>query len=388
MKGSAVWHYYGHTNTGLNTTESILWCRVLFLETGEATLECGQYPSSHPSPSPIRLCLHVQYSTPLVKVELLEWLAGFIKKENDGETVTQAAPAIENREEATPDLAIFYVDFVGVDGDVAVCVEVTDVDTVTEALNNNIQAENVASVNGEDNYSVVQETPIPSATETMDHFQEIGLRIIQVPLYYLWCLISPLSNIVAERDPYFWWVQVNACRCGSSNIAMSIVLMILIATIIILIYNRFTNIFSYWRLKRVPFVQPLKVNNKLKDVLLSRIDLEDVFEMVYSRSRGLWEQRSDWLRACHVTTLSSSDWLLAPLPLNPPLTPFPRFVCVGLWRFDKTSHLDMCDVIIACDIADLMTHTMHQFGGSTRQEYITTLNDVATLPFYVALDFP
>nr|CAD7434167.1 unnamed protein product [Timema monikensis] len=67
---------------------------------------------------------------------------------------------------------------------------------------------------------------------------------------------------------------------------MGIVLTILITTIIILIYNRFTNIFSYWRLKRVPFVQPLKVNNKLKDVLLSRIDLEDVFEMVYSELEG------------------------------------------------------------------------------------------------------
>nr|CAD7407297.1 unnamed protein product [Timema cristinae] len=67
---------------------------------------------------------------------------------------------------------------------------------------------------------------------------------------------------------------------------MGIVLTILITTIIILIYNRFTNIFSYWRMKRVPFVQPLKVNNKLKDVLLSRIDLEDVFEMVYSELEG------------------------------------------------------------------------------------------------------
>nr|CAD7589153.1 unnamed protein product [Timema genevievae] len=96
-----------------------------------------------------------------------------IKKENNGETVTGSAPAIDNWEEVTPDSAISYVDFVSVDKDMAVCGEVTDTDIVTEALNNNIQAEDIVSGDEEDNSSVVQERPIPSAAETMDHIQEL-----------------------------------------------------------------------------------------------------------------------------------------------------------------------------------------------------------------------
>nr|CAD7460120.1 unnamed protein product [Timema tahoe] len=75
-------------------------------------------------------------------------------KENDGETVTEAAPAIDNWEEVTPDPAISYVVFVSVDEDVAVCSEVTDADIVAKVLNNNIQAEDGASGDEEDNSSV------------------------------------------------------------------------------------------------------------------------------------------------------------------------------------------------------------------------------------------
>ncbi|CAG2057089.1 unnamed protein product [Timema podura] len=71
--------------------------------------------------------------------------SGFTKKENDVETVIEAAPAFVRWKEVTPDPAIFCVDFVSVDEDVAVCGEVTDADIVAEVLNNNIQAEDVAS---------------------------------------------------------------------------------------------------------------------------------------------------------------------------------------------------------------------------------------------------
>nr|CAD7603353.1 unnamed protein product [Timema genevievae] len=98
-----------------------------------------------------------------------------IKKENDGETVVEASPAIDNWDEVNLDPAISYVDFVNVDEDVAVCGEVTDVDIVAEVLNNNIQAEAGAfAADEEDNSSVVQERPIPSAAEAMDHIQELG----------------------------------------------------------------------------------------------------------------------------------------------------------------------------------------------------------------------
>nr|CAD7203746.1 unnamed protein product [Timema douglasi] len=128
---------------------------------------------------------------------------GFIKKENDEGILTEAAPAIDNWEEVP---AISYVDFVNVDEDVAACGEVSDADTVSEVLNNNIQDKDRASGGEEDNSSVVQERPIPSVAEAMEPIQELR--------------------------------------------------------------------------------RPLKVNNKLKDVLLSRIDLEDVFEMVYSELEG------------------------------------------------------------------------------------------------------
>nr|CAD7440805.1 unnamed protein product [Timema bartmani] len=117
---------------------------------GESSSECDTNEdselSSHSIPS------HYQTHT------------GFIKKENDVETVTEAAPDIDNWEEVTPDPAISYVDFVSMDEAVAVCGEVTDVDIVVEVLNNNIQAEDE-----EDNSSVVQERAIPSAAEAMDH---------------------------------------------------------------------------------------------------------------------------------------------------------------------------------------------------------------------------
>nr|CAD7444070.1 unnamed protein product [Timema bartmani] len=44
-----------------------------------------------------------------------------------------------------------------------------------QVLNNNIQAEDGASGDEEDNSSLVQERPIPSAAEVMDHIQELGL---------------------------------------------------------------------------------------------------------------------------------------------------------------------------------------------------------------------
>nr|CAD7445826.1 unnamed protein product [Timema bartmani] len=93
------------------------------------------------------------------------------KKENDGETVNEAAPAIDNWEEVSPDIS--YVNFVSVDENVSVCGEVTDADIDTKALNNNVQAENGTSGDEEDNSSVVQERPIPSAAEAMDHIQEL-----------------------------------------------------------------------------------------------------------------------------------------------------------------------------------------------------------------------
>nr|CAD7259145.1 unnamed protein product [Timema shepardi] len=122
------------------------------------------------------------FCTPLVKVEPLEQLCALFlvirsqryscDKENDRETVTEAAPAIDNWEEVTLDPAISYVDFVSGDDDVAVCCEVTDADIVAKVINNNIQAEDGASGDEEDNSSVVHERSILSATEAMDHIQE------------------------------------------------------------------------------------------------------------------------------------------------------------------------------------------------------------------------
>nr|CAD7392416.1 unnamed protein product [Timema cristinae] len=97
-----------------------------------------------------------------------------IKKENDGETVTKAMPAIDNWEEVTPDPAISYVDFINVGEAGTVCGEITDADIVAEVPNNSIQAEDGASSDEEDNSSVVQERSIPSAAEAMDHIQELG----------------------------------------------------------------------------------------------------------------------------------------------------------------------------------------------------------------------
>nr|CAD7393774.1 unnamed protein product [Timema cristinae] len=60
---------------GMVVATAIQCCSIL--EMGEVTFECGQYPSSCPFPStalPIRLCLHVQFCTPLVKVEPLKRL--------------------------------------------------------------------------------------------------------------------------------------------------------------------------------------------------------------------------------------------------------------------------------------------------------------------------
>nr|CAD7575402.1 unnamed protein product [Timema californicum] len=53
-------------------------------------------------------------------------------KENDEETVTEAAPVIDNWEEVTPDPANSYVDFVSVDEDVAESGDVTDTDIIAK----------------------------------------------------------------------------------------------------------------------------------------------------------------------------------------------------------------------------------------------------------------
>nr|CAD7438548.1 unnamed protein product [Timema bartmani] len=58
-----------------------------------------------------------------------------------------------------------------VNEDVAMCCEVTNADIGAEVLNNNIQAKDGASGDEEDNSSLVQERPIPSAAEAMDHIQ-------------------------------------------------------------------------------------------------------------------------------------------------------------------------------------------------------------------------
>nr|CAD7445131.1 unnamed protein product [Timema bartmani] len=84
-----------------------------------------------------------------------------------------ATPAIDNWEEVTPDPAISDVDFVSVYEDMAVCGEVTDVYIVAEVLNNSIQAEDGTSVDEEYNSLAVQERPISSAAEAMDHIQEL-----------------------------------------------------------------------------------------------------------------------------------------------------------------------------------------------------------------------
>nr|CAD7424609.1 unnamed protein product [Timema monikensis] len=96
-----------------------------------------------------------------------------VPKENDGETVPEAAPAIDNWEEVTSDTAISDVDFVSVDEDVEVCGEVIDTNIVAKVLNNNIQAKDGASADEEYNSSVFQERLIPSAAEAMDHIQEL-----------------------------------------------------------------------------------------------------------------------------------------------------------------------------------------------------------------------
>ncbi|CAG2053617.1 unnamed protein product, partial [Timema podura] len=80
--------------------------------------------------------------------------------------------------EVIPDPAISYVGFVSMDEAVAVCGEVTDADIVVEVLNNNVQAEDGASGDEEDNSSV-QERPIPSAAEAMDHIQELTNKLFQ-----------------------------------------------------------------------------------------------------------------------------------------------------------------------------------------------------------------
>nr|CAD7444643.1 unnamed protein product [Timema bartmani] len=109
-----------------------------------------------------------------------------------GETVTAAAPAIDNWEEVTPDPPIFYVDFVSVDEDVAMCGEVTDVDIVAEVLNNNIHAEDVEAGDEEYNYSAVQERPILSVAEAMDPIQELRL---------FWKVATMEVNVLNMEEP-------------------------------------------------------------------------------------------------------------------------------------------------------------------------------------------
>nr|CAD7443264.1 unnamed protein product [Timema bartmani] len=59
---------------------------------------------------------------------------------------------------------------------VSVCGEATDAAIVAEVLNNSIQAEDGASGDEEDNSSVVQERPIPSAAEAIDHIQGLDVE--------------------------------------------------------------------------------------------------------------------------------------------------------------------------------------------------------------------
>ncbi|CAG2060509.1 unnamed protein product [Timema podura] len=55
--------------------------------------------------------------------------------QNDGETVTEDAPAIDNWEEVTPDPAISYEEFISMNEDVAVCDEAEDGESGDEADN-------------------------------------------------------------------------------------------------------------------------------------------------------------------------------------------------------------------------------------------------------------
>nr|CAD7444318.1 unnamed protein product [Timema bartmani] len=80
---------------------------------------------------------------------------------------------------------------------VAMCGEVTDEDIVAEVLNHNIQAEDGASGDEEDNSSVVQKSPIPSAAEAMDHIQELR-RFLKVAT--MLNTTSVLANYATEAE--------------------------------------------------------------------------------------------------------------------------------------------------------------------------------------------
>nr|CAD7264983.1 unnamed protein product [Timema shepardi] len=97
-----------------------------------------------------------------------------IKKENDGETVTKATPAIDNWEEVTPDPAISHVEFVNL----LMRTSSPKSSTIISRL-----SEDGASGDEEDNSSVVQEKPIPSAAEVMDHIQELILFLKVATMY-------------------------------------------------------------------------------------------------------------------------------------------------------------------------------------------------------------
>nr|CAD7455812.1 unnamed protein product [Timema tahoe] len=129
---------------------------------------------------------------PFVNVGGTDTYVSFEVKKEKGETVTAAAPAIDNWEEVAPDSPIFYVDFVSVDEDVAMCGEVTDVDIVAEVLNNNIHAEDVEAGDEEYNYSAVQERPILSVAEAMDPIQELRL---------FWKVATMEVNVLNMEEP-------------------------------------------------------------------------------------------------------------------------------------------------------------------------------------------
>nr|CAD7194247.1 unnamed protein product [Timema douglasi] len=91
-----------------------------------------------------------------------------------GSSIKGTCRSLSGTSVASPVVAGAVALLASVDDDVAVCGEVTDADIVTKVLNNNIQAEDGAFGDEEDNSSVVQERPIPSAAEAMDHIQELG----------------------------------------------------------------------------------------------------------------------------------------------------------------------------------------------------------------------
>nr|CAD7418439.1 unnamed protein product [Timema poppensis] len=112
--------------------------------------------------STIRLDLHVQFCTPLlVKVKPL-----------DGYKMTEKL-SLKLRQLLTTGrkllLIMLYHMWTSSAWHVAVCGEVTDEDIDAGVFNKNIQAEDRASSDEEENSSVTQERPIPSADEAMDY---------------------------------------------------------------------------------------------------------------------------------------------------------------------------------------------------------------------------